>query len=73
MKNIHSNKNTASKTNKIVKIDNNDKENEMCMDEAIVGITMPKALFFEKFRKTRKPLVEVKVLEKVSLKHICEI
>ena len=41
--------------------------------EPRVGITMPKALFFEKFRKTRKPLVEVKVLEKVFLKHICEI
>ena len=30
---MHTNKNTSSKTNKIVKTYKNDDENEMCMDE----------------------------------------
>ena len=33
IKNMHSNKNTTSKTKKMVKTDNNDDENEMLIDE----------------------------------------
>ena len=38
-----------------------------------LGITMPKALFFEKVLITRKPSVEVEKLQKVISKHISEI
>ena len=46
----------------------NTKEYEMQL-----GITMPKALFFENDLISRKPLVEVDKLQKVISKHISEI